>query len=213
MCFSSHAPSRLRARIAALMVLGLAVACGHGRDFVWVGSVPKGMAAAEDTYRIGPGDLIGIQVFNQPANSIDRIRVRDDGRISVPFLNDVDVAGAEPAELARRLEAKLRTFITAPVVTVVVHERRPLRVSVLGRVSRPGVYDLERGAGVLHAIAAAGGLTPFADDDGIYVLRKGYRSDGDPTPVRIRFRYGELTAGKAPAAAFVVRAGDVVVVE
>jgi polysaccharide export outer membrane protein len=198
-----------------LVAAGLAAAagCRHAEEFMWIETVPKGMYVAEATYLIEPGDVIGVRVFNQEANSIERIRVRDDGKISLPFLNDVEVAGAEPAELARRLEVKLTAFIMAPTVTVVVHERRPLRVSVIGKVVRPGVYDLDRGAGVVHAIAAAGGLTPFADEDSVYVLRSGYWATGDAAPARIRFRYAALRSGKAPASLFALRVGDVVVVE
>jgi polysaccharide export outer membrane protein len=188
-------------------------ACGHPHPYLWVDAVPRNMNATETTYLIAPGDVIGVRVFNQEASSVERARVREDGRIAIPFLNDVEVAGMEPVDLARRLEVRLKEFVVAPVVTVIVHERRPLRVSVLGRVTRPGVYDLDRGAGVLHALAAAGGLTPFAHDDGVFVLRSGYWADGDPAPARIRFRYGDLAAGKAPASAFALLAGDVVVVE
>lgn len=162
---------------------------------------------------IGPGDVIGVRVWNQEANSIDRTRVREDGKISLPFLNDVEVAGAAPAELARRLEVKLKTFIVNPVVTVVIHERRPLRVSILGQVARPGTYDLDVNAGVLQALAAAGGLTPFAEKDGVFVLRSGYWADTDTAPARIRFRTVDLQTGRAPAALFRMRPGDVVVVE
>jgi polysaccharide export outer membrane protein len=195
------------------IALSSAAACRHADPFLWVDAVPKSMTAPEATYLIAPGDVIGVRVFNQEANSVERVRVREDGRISIPFLNDVEVAGMEPVDLARRLEVRLKEFIMAPVVTVVVHERRPLRVSVVGRVTRPGVYDLDRGAGVLHALAAAGGLTPFAPDDGVFVLRGGYWADGDPAPARIRFRYRDLAAGKAPGSAFSLRVGDVVVVE
>ena len=154
-----------------------------------------------------------MRVWNQEANSVDRARVRDDGRISLPFLNDVDVAGMEPAELAHRIEVKLKAFIVNPVVTVVIHERRPLRVSVIGQVVRAGSYELDAGAGVLSAIAAAGGLTPFAGTNRIYVLRSGYWADGDPAPARIRFRYDDLRRGKPPASIFRLRTGDFVVVE
>jgi polysaccharide biosynthesis/export protein len=198
--------------VAVLAALG-AAGCRHSTEFMWVDTVPKTMLASEPTYRIAPGDVIGVRVFNQDASSIDRIRVRDDGKISLPLLYDVDVAGTEPIDLARRLEVKLKAFITAPVVTVVVHERHPLRVSVVGKVVRPGMYDLDRGARVIHALAAAGGPTPFADGDGVFVLRTGYWADTDPAPARIRFRYRDLLAGKPPAAAFSLRVGDVVVVE
>lgn len=197
----------------ALAIVAGASGCGHARDFLWIDQVPASQAAPEDPTRIAPGDVIGVRVWNHESNSIDRTRVREDGKISVPFLNDVDVAGMEPGELGRRLEVKLKTYIVNPVVTVVVHERRPLRVSVLGQVLRPGVYDVETGGGILHALAAAGGLSPFAHDDGIYVLRKGYWADDDPSSVLIRVRYRDLRAGDAAATRFRLRAGDVVIIE
>lgn len=209
---AARASTRILTSVAVLAAL-CAGGCGHTQEFMWVETVPKSMTAGETTYEIAPGDVISVRVFNQEANSIERVRVRDDGKISLPLLNDVLVAGAEPAELARRLEVKLKAFITAPVVTVVVHERHPLRVSVIGKVVRPGVYDLDRGARVINAIAAAGGPTPFAADDGVYVLRSGYWADGNPAPARIRFRYRELLSGKVPAAVFFLRVGDVVVLE
>lgn len=201
--------------VGAAVLAGLAAgpACRHGQDFIWVDQVPKSMNTPETTYQIASGDVIGIRVWNQEANSIDRTRVREDGKISLPFLNDVEVTGMEPAELARRLEVKLKAFIVNPVVTVVVHERRPLRVSVVGQIARPGVYDLDEGAGVVNALAAAGGLTPFAKGSAIYVLRNGYWADTEPGPARIRFRYDDLRRGKAPASTFRLRRGDIVVVE
>ena len=198
----------------ALVLLGSGVvACGHAKgEFIWVNDVPPGLAEPDAAYRIAPGDVIGVRVWNQDANSVDRARVREDGRISIPLLGDVEVAGMEPTELARRLEVRLRTYIQAPVVTVVLQELRPVRVSILGQVARPGTLDLEQDAGVLQAIAAAGGLSPFADRDAIFVLRRGYWADRQ-APARIRFRYDDLRRGKVPASAFRIRRGDVVVVE
>lgn len=198
--------------LGAALVLAGAAGCRSTGTYLWVDRVPKHLLAPDTTSDLHPGDVIGIRVWNQDANSVDRARVRDDGKISVPFLNDVEAAGLQPADLAKRLEVKLKTFIVNPVVTVVIHERRPVRVSILGQVAHPGVFDLDGRAGVLHALAAAGGLTPFADHDDIYVLRSGYWAD-DPTPARIRFRYSDLRAGKAPAALFKMHPGDVVVVE
>lgn len=209
--FASPARARLLGVAATLALLG--TACRHAPDFMWVDAVPATMLREDTHYELGPGDLVGIRVFNQEANSVDRVRVREDGKVALPLLNEVEVAGWEPGELARRLEVKLKEFITSPVVTVVVHERHPLRVSVVGKVARPGVYDLDRGSGVVQALAAAGGVTPFADDEGVFVLRSGYWADGDPTPARIRFRYRDLLAGKAPGSVFSLRFRDVVVVE
>jgi polysaccharide export outer membrane protein len=208
--------SRVRAWLVLWIATSLAATsagCSRARDYIWVNEVPKTLSTPDTTFRIEPGDVIGVRVYNQEASSVERARVRADGKVSLPFLNDVTVANWEPVELARMLESKLKAFIVAPVVTVVVHERRPLRVSVLGKVARPGVYDLDQGAGVINAIAAAGGLTPFADEDQVYVLRSGYWADGDPAQARIRFRYRDLRSGKLPAAGFLLRVGDIVVIE
>lgn len=198
--------------VAAVALLGLA-GCQHvASDFIWVDAVPKGLTASEQRLTIQVGDIISIKVWNQEASSVDRTRVRDDGKVSMPFLGDVEVREQEPAVLAQRLEVRLAAFINNPTVTVVINESRPLRVSVMGKVARPGIYDLDRGAGVLHALAAAGGLTPFGDEDRIFVLRVGYWAD-DASPARIRFRYRDLTAAKPAAAGFTLRVSDVVLVE
>jgi polysaccharide export outer membrane protein len=200
-------------RILALLALFGAGACRHTQDFMWVRDVPNTMFASDVAYTISAGDLIGVRVLGSDANSADRVRVREDGKISIPFLNDVEAAGSAPDDLARRLETKLKAYLVSPVVTIVIHERRPLRVAVVGKVARPGVYELDRGSGVVHALAAAGGLTPFADENSIYVIRSGYWADGNPAPARIRFRYDELLAGKVPASLFRLVVSDVVVAE
>jgi polysaccharide export outer membrane protein len=199
------------AALAAALVLP---ACRHApQDFVWVGDVPTTIAAAKgDRYLLGPGDVIGIRVFNQESSSIDRTTVREDGRISLPLLYDVDVAGMQPAELARRLEVKLKPYVVTPIVTVIVHERRPLRIYVVGEVRTPGAHGVDPDAGVLQALAAAGGLTDFAHRDRIFVLRNGYWADTD-TPGRIRFDYRALARGTPPAATFRLKHGDTIVAE
>jgi polysaccharide export outer membrane protein len=204
--------NQTRLAVTLLACLGT-LGCRHTRDFLWVEEVPKSMLSTSPTYEIAPGDVIAIRVWNHEANSVERARVREDGKISVPFLNDVAVAGMEPPDLARLLELKLKAFINNPTVTVLVQERRPLRVSVLGKAVRPGVYELDHGTGLLHAIAMAGGPTLFADEQAIFVLRSGYWADGRLEPARIRFRYADLTSGTPPASLFRLQAGDIVVLE
>jgi len=209
----AHRGAKCAAVVALVIAAGVGSGCSHPGDFIWVDQVPKSMTTPDSgPYRLRPGDVIGVKVWGQEANSIDRTRVREDGKISVPFLNDVDVVGMEPGELARRLEVKFKAYIQNPVVTVIVHDRRPLRVSVVGQVARPGVYDLDDDSGVVHALAAAGGMTPFAHDDRVFVIRNGYWQDNN-APARIRFRYDDLRSGKVPAALFLLRRGDIVVVE
>jgi polysaccharide export outer membrane protein len=198
--------------VLALCAVSVA-GCRHARDdYFWVDDVPPARQPDAE-YRIARGDVVGVRVWQQDAMSIDRVRVRDDGKISIPFLQDVEVEGMAPAELAGRIQAKLKTYIVNPMVTVTLVEQPPTRVSVVGEVTRPGSYEIDRAAGVLHAVAAAGGLTEYAHRDRIFVLRYGYWADGNPAPARIRFRWDALSRGGAKAATFRLRTGDVVVVE
>jgi polysaccharide biosynthesis/export protein len=202
-------------RLAPVVLAAAALSCRHGsgREFLWSSEVPDELARVTGEYRIVEGDVLAVRVWQQDTMSADRVRVREDGKISVPFLQDVEAAGVTPADLAGRLRTKLKSYVVSPVVTVTVVEQRPMRISVLGEVTRTGIYDLERGAGVLNAIAAAGGLGDYAHRDRIFVLRQGYWADGNRAPARIRFRWETLARGERGAATFQLRPGDVVVVE
>jgi polysaccharide export outer membrane protein len=174
--------------------------------FVWISEwQPEPVTTGE--YVIGVGDLLNVLVWDQEKMSA-RVRVRNDGRVSLPFLDDVNVDGMTPVALARSLEGRLKQFIVTPQVTVVVEEAKPLSVSVLGQVAQPGLYNLDPGAGVAQALAAAGGLRDFARKDRVYLLRSGV-----VTTTRIRMTYDDVTAGKGSASSLRLRSGDVVVVE
>jgi polysaccharide export outer membrane protein len=202
-------------RLRPDVLLLAALLCGGCRtlgDYIWVDDVPiEQPRSSGDEYVIAVGDLLSVRVWNQDAMSA-RVRVRTDGRISLPFLNDVEAAGSQPAALARRIQTRLKDFVVNPVVTISLEEPKPVQVSVLGEVTRPGVYTMEPNAGVLNAIAAAGGMTSYASKDRIFVLRRGFWAD-NPKPARIRFTYQALSHVQGRAAAFRLKADDVVVVE
>lgn len=162
----------------------------------------------EGEYVIRPGDVLNVRVFQQD-NMSARARVRSDGKISLPFLNDVTAAGFTPPVLGAQLQTRLKDFINNPVVTVSLEEVRQLSVSVLGEVPRPGIYQMEVGAGVLQALAAAGGFTTFAYRD-IYVIRPMPLGE---KPLRIRFDYEKVSRGDGKGAVFILRSGDSVIVE
>jgi polysaccharide biosynthesis/export protein len=183
--------------------------CAHGaapsdRGYVWAHLLPA--TGEGPSYLIAAGDLLNIQVWEQEKLS-GKLRVRQDGRISMLFLNDVEAAGKTPTALATELERGLKPFVLNPRVNVVVDEAQPLSVSVLGEVVRPGAYTLEPDSSLAHALAAAGGLTSYAHRDDIYVVRR------HPQPVRIRFTYEDVTGARTRNLRFALRRGDVVVVE
>jgi polysaccharide biosynthesis/export protein len=188
------------------LLLAVATACAHEEHYVWVDDVPSSMVDTPSVYVIQPGDLLSIRVWNQD-NMSTRVRVRDDGKISVPFLNDVQAANKLSTVLAHEIEVGLKPYLNNPVVTVTIEEVRPLTVSVLGEVAKPGSFAMGSGAGVLQALAAAGGLTEFANHDGIFVIRQG------APPNRIRFTLLQLTHATGKASAFRLKNDDVVFVE
>lgn len=199
-----------RALLAVSLATAGACASPAGR-FVWVDSYAP--PESEASYIVAPGDLLTVRVWDNDKLST-KARVRDDGRISVPLLDDVPVAGRSPAAVARDLEQRLKRaqLVLAPRVDVALDETNQLNVSVLGKVVRAGAYTLPVGSGVAEALASAGGLTEFAHRDRIFVLRRAGGPDA-PEPVRIRFTFGALTGQSTRAALFRLRRGDVVVAE
>lgn len=199
---------RSRLSVSAAMacaIVALLSACASSGGAIDVDQF-KDTSAPQQEYVIGVGDMLNVQVYNDTQVS-GRMRVRSDGRISLAFVNDIQAAGKTPVQLASDIEAGLKSVILNPQVTVVIEESTPLSISVLGEVAKPGPQNLQRNTGVADALAAAGGLTPFAHKDRIYVVRS------KPQPTRIHFTYDALTKGIGRAPLFRLEAGDVVVVE
>lgn len=196
-------PSRSLGNVVALALLA---ACATGGPSIAVNDYQEPPEAPQSGYVIQSGDILQVRVFNQPDMST-RVRVRDDGKVSIPFLNDVTAVGLTPNALAQQIQTRLKEFINAPVVTISLEESRPFSISVIGEVTKAGVYALPPGAGVLQALAAAGGLTQYASRDRIFVVRES------PERARIRFEFGQLTQAQGKAATFRLRLGDIVVVE
>jgi polysaccharide biosynthesis/export protein len=209
MCRSTFSASHrlLRALPAALLALA---ACYTPGRFIWVDDYREPPSLQDEGYVIRKGDKLFIKVWNQRDMDTPETLVREDGRITLSLLNDVDAAGMTPPVLARRIEELLKPMVSNPSVTVYVREPKQLQVAVLGEVKSPGMKGLEPGSGVLHALAQAGGFTDYAQLDGIFVLR---RQPDSPVPLRIRFDYEAASRTQGKGASFLLRSGDIVVVE
>ena len=189
--------------------LALAVAlssCASVGPFVWVDEYAAPEEADVQAYKIASGDLIAVRVYSQDGMS-SRERVRQDGKISLPLLRDVQAAGLTPNMLAQQIQIGLKSYVNQPVVTVALEEASRLSVPVLGEVARPGQYGLDHGAGVLDALAAAGGFNDLAHRDRIFVLRRR------PGLLRIRCTYDALSRGTGRAVSLRLQPGDSVLVE
>ncbi len=164
------------------------------------------VASVDPDYKIGPQDVLRIDVWKEP--DISRtIPVRPDGKISVPLLNDVQAAGMTAMQLSASLRESLSKFLTNPQVTVTVSEINSRRVYITGEVSRAGALPLLPNMTVLQALSSAGGFTQFAKLKNIYVLRTE-----DGKQVKHPFNYKEVVKGNLPEQNILLQPGDVIVV-
>ena len=121
-------------------------------------------------YIIGAEDVLQLAVWKEPTLS-GTVPVRPDGMISLPLVGDMPAAGKTPMQLAADITTKLKKYIQDPNVSVVVTGINSQRIFLIGEVGHVGPVALTAGMTPLQAIAAAGGLTPFANKKGIYILR------------------------------------------
>jgi len=109
-------------------------------------------------YRLGPGDMIGIQVWRRPELSQEGILVSPDGFLTVPRIGNVQVLGMTVAQVKALVTAKLEFFYIEPEVTIRVQQFHNNKAFVLGRVSKPGVINFPGKGTLLEALALAGGI-------------------------------------------------------
>ncbi|HEY4051021.1 MAG TPA: polysaccharide biosynthesis/export family protein [Acidobacteriaceae bacterium] len=158
----------------------------------------------EPDYVIGAGDVLQISVWQEPQFG-ETVEVRPDGKISLPLISDVAIAGLTPIQAEGRLTDKLQGFVKRPRVSVVVTEVHSKVVYVIGQVERPGPYSLVGAINVQQLIARAGGTTRRAKKKQVYVLRSG---NSNKLPVN----YNKVLQGKATKQNLDLIAGDTVVV-
>jgi polysaccharide biosynthesis/export protein len=180
------------------------VGCGGTGPYVWVDGLPAQSGGGGDVL-IADGDVLNVRVFNQDPLST-RERVRPDGRISIPVIGEVVARGKRPAALAAEIQDRLKDIVKVPSVIVTFEQGTEMKVSVVGEVRNAGVFQIEPGSNVLHALAAAGGLNDYADGDRVFVVRRSM-------PQRVRFRYADLRSADPKSVQFTLQAGDVIVVE
>jgi len=169
-------------------------------------------------YVIQPNDLLEIVVWEEP--DISRtVRVRPDGRISLPLIQDLQASELTPVELKQQMEALLEEYIDSPNVTVIVSAFESYKVYVLGKVLTPGEIVNEKPLTVLQALTLAGGFQDYADKSEIRIIRfdgrGSYPSVEQEFPVGqliFEFDFDDVTKGKKTEQNIFLRSGDVVVV-
>ncbi len=190
-----------------LGVLLLASGCGSAGTFVWVDAAPEVYFRPAPRLLIRAGDTISVRVFGQEALSV-RVKVRTDGVIAMPLIGYVPVSGKDTEAIAKEVEQRLRPFVTTPNVIATIEESN-VQIAAIGEVRRNGTIILDgTDTRLFVALANAGGLTEFADESRIFVIRTDATGQ-----YRIRFQYEDVIRGIGRAATFRLQDGDQLVVE
>jgi polysaccharide export outer membrane protein len=165
-------------------------------------------------YLIGPGDVLTVSVAYIPDIG-GKIRVSDNGSIAVPGLpGEMKAAGATASVLAQEIAKDLKTalIVRDPIVTIYLDEYRSRTITVLGAVTKPSVYPLEKPTTLLEGLSMAGGLLPTAGGE-VTLIRKGRtlpigHITGETNSATISL--GKLMSGQDTSLNIELQAGDVV---
>ena len=160
-----------------------------------------------DDYVIGPSDVLAINVWKDTELS-RTVLVRPDGRISLPLIGELEVSGLTALKVQDLIAQKLSPYISKPQVTVIVSEVKSRTYTVVGKIAKPGSFQLEKPTTVLDAIAIAGGFLDFAKVSKIYVIRRL----GDGSQTRLPFDYKKVINGQKADENIDLKSGDTIVV-
>jgi protein involved in polysaccharide export with SLBB domain len=160
------------------------------------------------TYRIGPEDVISVDVFNQPRYSRANITIPPSGRISLSLIpGGVFVNGKTVDEVAETIKKKYDEYIIEPQVTVSLDKASSYRYSVIGDVAQPGIRLMSHRMTVTEALAEAGGVLPTGDKSKVVVLRRGR----DAVPVPIIVNVSPIYKGRAADNTYLVPGDQILV--
>jgi polysaccharide export outer membrane protein len=159
-----------------------------------------------ESYVIGQGDLLEVFVWRNEQLSREVV-VRPDGKISLPLIQDVQAEGLRVLQLKDQITRRFSEYLENPRVTVIVKEINSYKVSVLGRVVKPGVYPITGNTTLVEAISMAGGFTEWANKRKITVI-----TNQGGKKKKIRINYNKIISGKDPNQNIILQRDDTIVV-
>ncbi len=174
--------------------------------FVLAGPVFAGNHFSSPQYRLGPGDVLEISVWNDEALHRE-VRVRPDGRISFPLIGDVQAYGLTVNQLKTELEKLMDDYVPGVPITVILRSLGYPRIYIVGKVAQPGPFMMDSELTVIQALAMAGGLTTFAGKSNILILRR----QGQEQEI-LEFNYNDLERGRNLGQNIVLLPGDTIIV-
>lgn len=161
---------------------------------------------SESLYRFRPGDVIEISVWKDESLSRQLI-VPPDGFISFPLIGDIEVNNLAVPDLRKVVTAKLSEYVPDATVTVILLEISDRKAYVIGKVNKPGEFNITTHTNVMQILSMAGGLNPFASAGNTIILRQQQNSI-----MKIPFDYKQVEKGKNLEQNIILKPGDVVVV-
>lgn len=192
--------SNVAGRIVGSFVLAWVALASPG----W-GAEQGGTQPVVQEYRIGPGDVLNIEVWKDVALS-RQVAVLPDGKISFPLIGELMAGDRTVAELKKEIESKISRYVSDSPLTVEVKQVNSLHIYVLGRVNAPGRIVLSSNVTILQALAIAGGPNAFANKNKIRI----FREKGGVTTMSSPFDYDEVTAGRHIETNVLLERGDVI---
>jgi polysaccharide export outer membrane protein len=166
---------------------------------------PSGVQLPKN-YVIGLGDVVEIFVWRNEQLSREVV-VRPDGGISLPLIQDVHVDGMTVLELKDEITRRFGEHLNHPRVSVIVKEINSYKVSVLGRVTSPGVYPITGDTKLVEAISMAGGFTEWANRRKIRVITHEGGIEKE-----IIVNYKKIESGKDRSHNILLKRGDTIIV-
>jgi len=166
-------------------------------------------AIESGTYQVNAGDVLSLEVWNEPSLSSEQFSVRPDGFVSIPVIGEIRASKKTILELQASIAEGLSRYLKdEPTVVVSVLASNGNLVYVLGKVGRPGAFPLNGPMDVTQALAFAGGLNSFAAENKIKVLRR----DNSGQQRSIKFKYGQVKDGDKLGTNILLKSGDIVLV-
>lgn len=195
------------AALTALCLLPFA-GCAQKTPIVAPRLAAEPLPALENpVYRLQPRDLIAIKFWNSPELNEEQ-RIRPDGAISLPFVDEVPAAGKTPAELDALLTEKYSAELNRPDLTVIVREAALPQIFIGGEVGFQGVVPLTEGLTLFRAIERAGGFKTTARRKDVMIVR--LQPNGPPLARKIDMM--PILSGRDPSLDPPLAANDIVFV-
>ena len=161
---------------------------------------------AQDTYRLNPGDILNISVWNEEALQ-QEVTVLPDGTISFPLVGVLKVVNKTPGQIQEEMKQKLSRLIPDPEINLAVSSVGGNNIFIIGKVLQPGRFPMTSPTDVVQALSLAGGFTPYAETKKIQILRRIGKKQNV-----IKFDYTKIADGKALETNILLRSGDTIVV-